>query len=146
MSPDKNTSASTGKKYKKQVFCLNLVDSIFKCIQILKVKLKLLVLSLYIIFPFHPRMADNYLWIWYEKNVLVFPYWTYLLPTAPWKCWNLFYLWLVLQVAICSSATRGHRSCTLDSNERALSCFVVFCLLANTVVYYLLWVNNGLDP
>lgn len=51
-SPYKNTSVLTGEKYKKQVFCLNLVDSIVKFLQILKVKLKLLVLSLYAFAPF----------------------------------------------------------------------------------------------
>lgn len=54
-SPYKNTSVLTGEKYKKQVFCLNLVDSIVKFLQILKVKLKLLVLSLYAFAPSSPE-------------------------------------------------------------------------------------------
>lgn len=83
-----NTTVSTGEKYKQQVFCLNLVDSIVKYIQ---VKLKLLVLYLYAFSPFSPEWHKTIygFCIWYEK-LLVFPQWTYLLPTPPSKCWNLF--------------------------------------------------------
>lgn len=97
------------------------MDLIVKYIQILKVKLKLLVLSLYTFSPVSPEWQTTIygFCIWY-KNVLVFPYWTYLLPTAPLK-------WVVLQAAICCFTTRCHQSSTLDCNDHALSfCFIGF--------------------
>lgn len=94
-SPYKNTSVLTGEKYKKQVFCRNLVDSIVKFLQILKGETKTTGIIFVCICPFLPRMADNYLWSSYMiLKCACFSHWTYLLPTALLKCWNLFCSWV----------------------------------------------------
>lgn len=120
----KNTLVLTGEKYKKQVFCLNLVDSINQIYEDLKGETETTGIIFVCICPFLPRMADNYLWSSYLiLKCTCFPHWTYLLPTAPWKCWNLFCRWVVLLAAICNSATRCHQSCTLD-RKHALTFWV----------------------
>lgn len=151
MSPYKNTSVSTGKKYKHQVFCLNLMDSV-KYIQLWKVKL--LVLSLYT-FPQSPQngrqLFMDSVFEKYMKMCLFFHIWTHLLPTAPLKCWNLLYSWVVLQVAIYSFTTRCHPSSTLDCNDHALSfcylgffwvLFFLFCRILFVMSQY--WAGSGI--
>lgn len=136
MSPYKNTSVSTGKKYKWQVFCLNLVDSIVKYIQILKVKLKLLVLSFHAFSNFLPRMADSYLWIPYLIwKCACFSTLNTSAAESSLKVLELVLFVVVLQVAICSSTTRCHRSRTLDCNDHALSFFPF------TKIRRILWVS-----
>lgn len=128
MSPCKSTSVSTGKKPKQKVFCLNLVDSIAKHLQILKGKLKLLY-CLCIDFHLSPQNCRKlFMDSVFDMKMCSFSQteriWYQELLESVGTCSSR----VVLQVAICGVTTRCHRSRTLDCNEHALSLRFFFFL------------------